>query len=342
MRPKKKLLRGNAASVVLAVSIALVLCFILVFFYGCLHTPALLSEAPSSTQAQIPQDGANTGMPYGQAAREIRGNISGNLTVHFIDVGKGDAILVQTPMGKTLLIDAGKSATSERVVAYIRDQGISSLDIVAATHPHDDHIGGMGAVISAIPVKRYIDNGYKSRSHIYRQVMDLVHEKSIPNGSVRAGDTIDLDPALNITVLNPQTTFLTGDDPVERSNENGIVIRIQYGSTAFLFTADTGEAAENAMLAGGRDLHSRVLKVGHHGNAHSSTRRLLEAVHPEIAVISTGSDGISARRPSLSTISRLNAIGAAVYRTDKDGTIRISTDGSTLDVSAQKTIRRLF
>ncbi|MFA5237518.1 MAG: ComEC/Rec2 family competence protein [Methanoregula sp.] len=280
---------------------------LLTIFSGC--TQAGYFSAISAQQTTSPHF-----FPAGTAS-------PGNLSVSFIDVGQGDSILIRSPGGKTMLIDAGPTVSSSCLLGYLEKGNISSLDIALATHSHEDHIGGMPAVLNTFPVGRFIYNGFPGTTTYYDRLVKTIAKKKIPLSPVTAGDTIDLDPALSISVLNPQKTFF--DDP----NNNSIVLRLVYRNVSFLFTGDASKDAERAILAGGENISVTVLKVGHHGDSRSTSTAFLDAVRPEIAVIDAGYEN-DHHNPSNKTLARLMAANVTVYRTDLDGTIMIETDGT--------------
>lgn len=250
-----------------------------------------------------------------------------NLTVYFIDVGHGDSILIRSPEGKTMLIDAGLPEASPAVLQTLRDVNVTSLDILLATHSHKDHIGGMTPVLAAFPVGEVIYNGVPGTTKLYKQFMKTIKNDKIPLVNVTAGDTIGLDPALSLTVLNPQKTYF--DDP----NNNSVVIRLVYRNVSFLFTGDAAQGAESAMLASGDNLNANILKVGHHGDSRSTSTEFLKAVRPAVAIIEARYEP-DHHNPSNKTLARLAAANVTVYRTDLNGTTVVTTDGSSWTVSA--------
>lgn len=249
------------------------------------------------------------------------------LEAHFIDVGQGDAILIQYN-GKNMLIDAGDRGYGSTVVSYLRQQGVSRLDYVVATHPHADHIGGMTDVLDAFPVGRFIYSGNPHTSKTYENMLIAIDEKNIPFTAAERGETIDFDPAVSIQILNPGPQ-LTGD-----LNEDSVVLKLEYGQVAFLLVGDAGISTENIIMTR-YDLDSEILKVGHHGSRYSSGASFLAAVSPEVSIIMVG-EGNRYGHPTDEVLDRLQAIGSQVYRTDRHGTIVIATDGVSYTVTSER------
>jgi competence protein ComEC len=251
-----------------------------------------------------------------------------NLSVHFLDVGQGDSIFLQFN-NKNVLIDAGDQDSGQTVESYLRSHGVSSLDLVVATHPHSDHIGGLITILNDIPIKQVLDSGQVHTTQTYENFLTLVDQKNIPFAVAERGQTIDLDPSLKIEVLSPQATPFPSD-----LNQNSVVLKVTYNKISFLLAGDAGFEAEDSMAAG-YDLKSTVLKVGHHGSSSSTGISFLSEVRPEVAVIEVGA-GNAYGHPTSKTLSALQNTGSKVYRTDLDGNIVITTDGQSYSVSTGK------
>ncbi len=253
---------------------------------------------------------------------------SGNLTVHFIDVGQGDSILVEYD-GKTMLIDAGDNNMGYTVSAFLKEQKISSLDYVVATHPHADHIGGMLTILNQYPVGQFIDSGYPHTSQTYENMLTAIDTKNIPFHVAQRGETIDLASGLEIMVLNP------GKERSEDLNENSVVLKITDRDVSFLLMGDAGLEAEESIMAAGYDVDADILKVGHHASTSGSGHNFISSVSPEVSIIEVGADN-DYGHPHAEILQRLKSL-STIYRTDDHGTITITTDGSTYTLTTKKT-----
>lgn len=277
----------------------------------CACTVACLLTAGCSSQSGQP---------------EIGSDLSGDLVVHFIDVGQGDSILIEF-RDKTMLIDAGERNMGERVVAYLDERGIERLDVVVATHAHSDHIGGLARVISAYPVGQFVDAAQPHPTATYENLLALVEDKGIPYTAAERGQTIALDPDLEILILNP------GTEPLGEVNQDSVVLKVTYGEISYLFTGDAERPAEKSMMEAGLDLDADVLKVGHHASRYGSSAEFLSAVSPAISVIQVGA-GNDYGHPHEEAVARIESTGSRLYRTDLDGTVIVATDGTALTVAA--------
>jgi competence protein ComEC len=279
----------------------------------------LLASLAAAGCTGIP--GTSSGSPHPAAS-------GGELSVYFLDVGQGDSELLRIG-NTTILIDAGETDQGDRVVADLRQAGVTRIDLLVATHPHSDHIGGMQAVLDAFPVGQVLDSALPSTSLIYQHFLGTIEKKGIRYTVAEQGRTIDIDPSLRILVLSPPEQRF-GDDP----NLNSIVLRISYGSVNFLFTGDMGGEAEDALLNTSYPLDAQVLKVGHHGSEYASSGAFLARVHPDVAVIEVGKDNPYGH-PHKQTLLNLADAGAAIYRTDRDGTVLVRSDGATYSVTTE-------
>lgn len=250
-----------------------------------------------------------------------------NLTVHFLDVGQGDSVLL-VYNGKAMLIDAGEQDQGKNIVAYLHAQGISKLNYVVATHPHSDHIGGMETILNEFPVEHFVDSGYPHTSKTYEKMLTTIDEKNIPFQVAKKGEKIKLDPALNIEILNPESQYS------DELNGNSIVLRISYGEVSFLLMGDAGLETEEKILKSGEEVDSDILKVGHHASTSGSGESFIAAVSPEVSVIEVGA-GNDYGHPHAEVLGRLQKV-SRVYRTDLDGTITVTTDGLTYSVATEK------
>jgi len=251
------------------------------------------------------------------------------LAVHFIDVGQGDAILLLVQPGATVLIDGGPRAAGQTVVNYLTERGVKELDLVIATHPHADHIGGLIDVLEAFKVKRVIDSGQPHTTKTFDDYLTAVERQ------VEAGHCVYETPEGQIVQLASNVTLkvLGPDRDLSSLNDNSVVARVDFGKTSFLFTGDAEKEAEERLLARGVDLKADVLKVGHHGSSTSTSAAFLAAVAPAYAVICVGA-GNSYGHPTEQTLNRLAAAGARIYRTDVSGHVVFTSDGTTLTTAA--------
>jgi competence protein ComEC len=258
----------------------------------------------------------------------------GRLQVYALDVGQGDSLLIISPEGKSVLIDAGPPQAGDEVVAALKKRNIQSLDLAVATHPHADHIGGMRAVVENVEVKNFLDSGQIYSSKEYERLLRVIMEKKIKFIEAKKGMKFDLDSGVQLETLNPQgagrlISKVRSGGSVE--NANSIVLRLSYGNFSMLFTGDAETETEQLMMKSGEPLRAQVLKVGHHGSRYATSGKFLEAVAPEVAIISCGA-GNRYDHPAQATLDRLQKAGAKIYRTDLNGEIAIITDGNKFEI----------
>jgi beta-lactamase superfamily II metal-dependent hydrolase len=246
---------------------------------------------------------------------------SGELTVHFIDVGQGDAILIQQG-AQAMLIDAGDNHMGRTVVNYIKNQGITKLDYLIGTHPHADHIGGLTDVIPAFDIGKIILPDMAHTTKTFEDMLLAIQAKGLKITKAEPGNSYTLG-STNMQILGPVN--IRSND----LNNASVVCKVSFGSTAFMFTGDVESRGEGDILNKEFNLSADVLKVSHHGSSTSSTQAFLNAVSADHAVIMVG-EGNRYDHPAKELLDRLTAMDMAVYRTDLAGTIVAVSDGSKI------------
>ncbi len=250
----------------------------------------------------------------------------GEIVVHFIDVGQGDAELIMTSDGKTVLIDSGTPESRTVLTGYLKEQGVKKIDYFVLTHPHADHIGGAAAVLDAFDVVNVIMTDAPTTTSTYKKVLQKIDEKDFGVIFAEAGKEYSLGEA-KITILGPVSDY--SDD----LNNTSIVLRLTYGRTVFMFTGDAEKKAEQDMLTKFPASYFRadVLKLGHHGSSNSTSDGWFFAVSPEYAVISCGRNN-DYGHPHREILSLLKKNGTTYFRTDTDGSIVMSSDGESVKI----------
>jgi competence protein ComEC len=252
----------------------------------------------------------------------------GELRVTFLDVGQGDSSVIETPSGKVLVVDTGGIAPEgdgdegERAVApFLMQRGINRIDILLLTHPDADHIGGAGTLLERFPVGLLMENGQPVETPPFAHILKAENAHHVQESEARRGEEIDCGDGVTARVLSP-----TEEERRGPTNNASIVLRVQYGRTAFLLTGDAEADEETDIVNSGQPLACDVLKVGHHGSHTSTTPEFLNAAHPKTAVISVGRHNLYGH-PSREVLERLQGLGARVYRTDRNGAVTCVSDG---------------
>jgi competence protein ComEC len=305
----------------------------------------------------------------------------GELTVRILDVGpiNGDSILISSPSGKTVLIDAGDTTKGKAVVDALKRNNIQQLDYFIATHPHPDHIGGAAEVFKAVKVLNVIDNGQPpsvpqqatppptqkgtkkpppptrkatkttSLTKFYDDYKAAVSSSGAHYENAKPGTKYDLGGGALLTIIAPSEPLFTKDKMTTGGNEanaNSIVARLDYGAFSMMLAGDAEEQTEHRLLTKDLDLRSRVLKIGHHGSKYASSGDFLNRVQPEVAIVSCGAWNRYGH-PSQAVLDRLRAANPNVklYRTDLQGEITITTrgkDGDTAIKTAKETTEDMW
>jgi competence protein ComEC len=212
----------------------------------------------------------------------------GRLHVSFLDVGQGDATFIQTPSGRQILIDGGAYPTvlhdhlGREIPFWDRD-----IDLVIVTHPDADHAAGLPGVFDRYDVGRLITNGQTADERSYQALLDTAAKHEVPAHNALAGETIAIEDGVTLQMLNPTSPQPLAPEP-QHDNDQSVSLRLLYGDFSMLLTGDAGDAAEREMLNSGRDLGSLVYNAGHHGSKASSSAAFLDAVRPQIMVVSAG------------------------------------------------------
>lgn len=250
-------------------------------------------------------------------------------SVHVLDVGKADSILVESG-DRFLLVDGGTPDRGQSVVSYLKRRGVTKLDYVVNTHPDEDHIGGLKYVIDTFPIRHYLSPQVPPvlipHDDAYNNTQIALKDKAISAETPKPGEKFQLG-SLSVQVLGPLS-------PGNSTNNCSIVLLLTYQKIRFLLMGDAEKEEEQDLLASGQNLSADVLKVGHHGSSTSTTQALLDAVKPQYAAISVGWD--SNKLPKKDVLNRLYDSKASIYRTDVSGTLIFLTDGEKITVKTEK------
>lgn len=244
----------------------------------------------------------------------------GNIEIYFFDVGEADSILIREK-DNSMLIDAGNNEDGANLVEYIQnDIGLDRINIVVGTHPHEDHIGGLDDIINSFKIdKVYLPNA-TTTSKTFTDLLDAIENNDLKISIPKINENIELGNMM-FKVL------YIGNDESDLNNTS-IILRLDYGNTSYLFTGDATSKAEEKIL--NKDIKCDVLKIGHHGSSYSTSVNFLDRVNPKYAIISVDKDNIY-NHPSKSVLKKLEKRNISIYRTDRDGTIKITSDGNIIN-----------
>ncbi|AKG05496.1 S-layer protein [Salimicrobium jeotgali] len=242
---------------------------------------------------------------------------------HFIDVGQGDSILLESPSGKNILIDGGRKSAGEEVVDYLAKKDVGTIDLLVATHPDADHIGGLIDVLKQVNVKKVLDSGKTHTTDTYMEYLSIIDRKDIPFQEAKEGEILNFDDVLDIQVLNAKDG--SGDN-----NESSIVLKVSHGSIDYMLTGDASTEIEQEMIDQ-YDVEAEILKLGHHGASTSTSRAWAQQVDAEVGILSYGPNHYG--HPDETVVNRMRNFGAELYSTCDTGTITVTTDGQSFDVN---------
>ena len=297
---------------------------------------AQAATSPAAEEADTQAGNAGGGQTSGRAgAAQATGNTgaentgiaqAGTLTVTWLDVGQGDAAVIQCG-GQSMLIDGGKPEKSSYIYAWLQQHGLSYLDVIVATHVDADHIGGLAGALNYASVGTAYCPVTTGTTETFQSFVKYLAQRGKQITVPTAGETFPLGGA-QVQILGPLQSAVD-------SNNSSIVLKVSFGATSFLFTGDAERAEEQDLLNAGVNLQSTVLKVGHHGSDTSTSYPFLRAVAPQYAVISVGA-GNSYGHPTEAVLSRLRDAGVTTFRTDMQGEITAVSDGQTVNFSTAK------
>ncbi|MBQ8684247.1 MAG: MBL fold metallo-hydrolase [Clostridia bacterium] len=253
----------------------------------------------------------------------------GVLEVHFLSVGNADCILLRQGE-QAALIDGGEPGDGERILDYLRRYGVEKLDFVLVSHGHDDHVGGLELVVSALPVERLLIGflpPVDEQEPVYKALLVTAEKIAVPIETVQAGVKIRLGEA--------ELCVVSALPAAKDENDRSVVARLTFGDRAFLFTGDAGKVVEEQLLKSETPLQADVLKIGHHGSKNSSSVAFLRRVAPAYAVISSGVGNVH-NHPAEAVLQRLQELGITCLRNDVAGHVIFTTDGSALVVRTEQ------
>lgn len=248
------------------------------------------------------------------------------MDVTFLDVGQGDSIFIQTTDDENILIDAGIKSAGQKVVSFLKEKDVGKLDMVIATHPHADHIGGLIPVLGEFKVDKFVDSGKEHTSKTYQELYNLIDQKNTPLEIPEIGQVYSF--------ADFKMTVIHVDSVTNNLNDNSVSVKAEYDDVSFMLTGDAERAAEQSMINSNFDLDSTIYKAGHHGSDTSSTASFINQVKPEATILSYG-EGNQYGHPSSDVITRLQNIGSDIYSTADSGDIHVVTNGIAYNISAK-------
>ena len=249
-----------------------------------------------------------------------------NLEVYYFDVGQADSILIREN-DNNILIDAGNNEDGEKLVDYLKnDLNIEKFNMVVGTHPHEDHIGGLDNIIDSFDIDTILMPNATSTSKTFESVLDSIEKKDYKITVPKINEEFNYNN-IKLKVL------YTGTDEKDLNNTS-IVLKLTYQNNKFLFMGDATSKVEKKLL--NEDIKSDVLKIGHHGSEYSTTNNFLDKVNPQYAIIEVGKNN-TYKHPKEITLDKLNKKNIKIYRTDIDGTIKVTSDGNNLKFETLKT-----
>jgi beta-lactamase superfamily II metal-dependent hydrolase len=292
----------------------------LIFLTGCANVRQKQAVQKSDLQKSLPTQAQNEPNALGKPVA---------LKVHFMDVGQGDAVFIELPDGRNMLVDAGTRDSKSTVMDYLRGRGVKKIDFIVGTHPHEDHIGSLDDVIKSFEIGQVIMPEVTTNTRVFYNLLQTIKDRGLAIKKARAGVSIFEEGDLSATLLAPQK------NEYESLNNFSAVILLKYQDIAFLLTGDAEAESEKEILSAGHNVQAQILKISHHGSNSSTTLKFLQAVNPVYAVISVGA-GNDYNHPHPVILDRLAKSGIITLRTDQQGTIVFETDGKVVNYSTSR------
>jgi competence protein ComEC len=270
-----------------------------------------------------------------------QGELSGDAVATFalLDVGQALSAAIVTDDGYSLVYDFGltQSNTEDVILPFLEEHRVSEIDYAILSHPHQDHVGGLPALLESMPIATYIDPVLETTNQTYAQSLEMIEERDIHAEIARQGDTYSLGEHVDLEILWPTDDLLIDSDGSHRLNDNSTVVRVDIGDVSILLTGDIERDAEDILVdTMAVNLDVDILQVGHHGSNTSSQDHFLAASSPALAAIPVGQDN-QYGHPHGEVMQRLRQHNIQIYRTDVDGTVIIQTDGESWDVTTTRT-----
>ena len=259
------------------------------------------------------------------------GNTNGNIEISYLDVGQGDAAYIRVN-GLDILIDAGPRSDADKLLKQLEEKNIDDFEIVIATHPHEDHIGGMTKVFEKYEVKSFYMPKVTSTTKTFENMMKAVSNEGlkVKVKVINEGTSIDIGEGAKFIAYSPNK------DTYDNLNDYSPIMKLTYGNKSFIFTGDAEKSVESEVLKSyANELKADVIKFGHHGSSTSSTKEFIDAISPQYGIISCGVDN-SYGHPHREILDIIKNMGIEAYRTDKQGQITITSDGNTIEVKTEK------
>lgn len=245
-----------------------------------------------------------------------------NLMIHYIDVNQGDSALIQYK-NTNILVDGGTKENSKKLIKYLKENGVSSLDYIIATHPHDDHIGSLSEIVKNFKVKNFYGAKVTANTNSFKELVVMLKKKNLKIRPILAPFKLTLDDSVSLNFISPNKL------KYDNLNNYSLVFSLNYNDFSFLFTGDAEKEAEEEMIKNNYNLKCNILKLGHHGSNTSTTKAFLEKCNPDIAIVSCAL-GNDYGHPNKDLINTLNKKNIKIYKTYKDGNIVFICNGKEL------------